>query len=184
MERKKVKDLMIPCDVYPTVSHNADLMQAIKVLEDYQQNLPEKAHPYRAVLVVDDDNRVIGKVGHFAFLKALEPKYATFQDFDKLSKANLSEDFINSLMDNYSFWQDNFLDICKKVQHIKIKDIMHSVNERIDENASLLEAMHKIIMWGSLSILVSGGDKIVGLIRISDIYNEITQYIRNNCNCT
>jgi CBS domain-containing protein len=181
MENKKVKDLMIPCHAYPTVNENADLMQAIKILEDFQQNLPEKAHPYRAVLVVDENNKVIGKVGHFAFLKALEPKYGSLQDFEKLSKANLSDDFISSLMDNFSFWQDNFLDICKKVKHIKIKDIMHPVTERIDENASLLEAMHKIIMWGSLSILVSSGDKIVGLIRISDIYNYITQYIRNNC---
>lgn len=181
MENKKVKDLMIPSAVYPTVHKEADMIEAIRILEDYQKNLPENLHPYRALLVIDDNNKIIGKVGHLAFLKALEPKYGSFSDFDKLSKANLSDDFIDSLMDNYSFWQDNFLDICKKVQQIKIKEIMRPVTERIDQEASLLEAIHKIIMWESLSILVSKGDEVVGLIRISDIYHEITQYIRNNC---
>lgn len=182
MEDKKVKDLMIPSSAYPTVSHESSMIDAIHVLEESQKNVPEHLHPYRAVLVVDENNKVIGKVGHLSFLKAMEPKYASYQDFDKLSKANLSDDFISSLMENFSFWQDNFFDICKKVQHIKVKDIMHPVTERIDHNATLLEAMHKLIMWESLSILVSRGDEIVGLIRISDIYQEITDYIRKNCN--
>lgn len=184
MQHKLVKELMIPIGEYPTVDQGGSLLDAIHSLEKAQAARPQNIEPYRAVLVVDANKRIVGKLGHLAFLKAFEPKYNLVTDIDKLAQANLSSDFINTIMDHYDLWSDSFFDVCSKAHNIKVLDVMHSVQESIDENASLPEAIHKIIMWQSLSVLVSRGNDIIGIIRLSDLYNEIAHYVTNVCECS
>jgi CBS domain-containing protein len=181
MKDKLVKDLMIPVSEYATVHQDATLVEAIETLEKARQKNSNGKEQIRAVLVVDNNQKIIGKIGHLAFVQALEPKYGTVKDIDKLAAANLSPEFIESIMDHFNLWQDSFYDVCQKAQSIKAKDAMRTVTESIDENTSLIEAMHKIIMWQSLSILVTRKDDIVGILRLSDIFNEIVNYLRNNC---
>lgn len=182
MKDKKVKEFMITVDKYPSVHYQSSVFDAIEILEEAQKNLPENLHPYRAVLVVDDKNSIIGKVGHFALLKALEPKYNTVAaDVEKLSKANLSSDFVKSMMDHFQLWNESFFDICALLKNIPVKDIMHPTSESIDENSTVGEAIHKLIMWQTLSILVSRDGKIIGIIRISDIYNKIVEHMKKDC---
>lgn len=181
MDNKKVKDLMIPASQYPTVHHETSVLDAIINLDKAQEKVPNNRKEFRAVLVLDDNGRVIGKVGHMAMMKALEPKYNHITDMDKLSRANLSPEFINMMMDYFTLWSESFYDVCKRASSIKVKEIMHPVTENIDENASLEEAVHKIIMWQSLSILVTRGQEIVGIVRLSDIYNEVAHFIRFHC---
>lgn len=181
MDNKKVKDLMIPASQYPTVHKDTTVLQAIIDLDKAQERVPNNRKEFRAVLVLDNDGKVIGKVGHLAMMKALEPKYNKINDMEKLSRANLSPEFINMMMDYFTLWSESFYDVCKRASSIKVSDIMHPVNESIDENASLEEAVHKIIMWQSLSVLVSRGQEIVGIIRLSDIYNEVAHFIRFHC---
>lgn len=75
MKNKCVKDLMIPIDEYAVVHKEDSLYDAILALEKSQQRLSLGRQPHRAVLVVDDNKDVIGKIGHLSFLKALEPDY-------------------------------------------------------------------------------------------------------------
>ncbi len=84
MEVKKVKDIMLPLDEYAIVSENATLYDAFKALKDSQDKLDPGRQPHRAVLVVNKKNKVLGKVGHLAFLKALEPKYDQLGDLHVL----------------------------------------------------------------------------------------------------
>ena len=181
--QKLVKELMIPISSYPTVSSEGLLLDAIVALEKKQLLRPYNIEPYRAVLVTDEKGRIVGKIGQLAFLKALEPKYQMVVDMEKLAMANLSSEFINTIMDHYDLWRDNFFDICSKAHNIKVKDIMLPVEQSIDENSSVAEAIHKIIMWQTLSILVSRDKEIVGIIRLSDLYQEIAQFVTNVCEC-
>ncbi|ROL60942.1 CBS domain-containing protein [Bacteroidetes/Chlorobi group bacterium ChocPot_Mid] len=181
MKDKKVKDLMVPVNEYATVHKNATLVDSIIALLNAQEKSSSKHEQIRAVLVVDDDGKIIGKIGHLAFVKALEPKYFAFGNMDKLLAANLSPEFIESMMDNFKLWQDDFYDICQKANNLTAKEIMHHVEESIDEDDSLIEAIHKIIMYHSLSILVSKNGEITGILRLSDIFNELASHIKHSC---
>ncbi len=48
---------------------------------------------------------------------------------------------------------------------------------KIDENATINEAIHKMVMWQTLSIIVSRGEKVVGILRLSDLFDHIAKYI-------
>lgn len=182
MYRKLVKELMIPVGKYPTVHRNDTMYQALMALSKANQNIPEKQQNYRAVLVKDDEGKIEGKIGYIAFLKALEPKYQRFFDTEKLSRLALSEGFIDSMIESYNLWMDDPLDLCDIAANTKCYEIMHPIEERIEENETIAQAIHKLIMWQTLSILVSKGEEIVGIIRLSDIYDSIEHYIIHSCN--
>ena len=68
-----VKDLMVLLDEYVTVSRDATLYDAIVSMENAQKKIDPSKHKHRAILVLDHDGNVIGKVTMFDILTALEP---------------------------------------------------------------------------------------------------------------
>jgi CBS domain-containing protein len=177
MDTKKVKDLMISLDNYASVHQDSTLYQAIVAIRQSQEKLAPGMQPIRAVLIVDDKKNIVGKMGHLAILRALEPKYGNIVDLEKLTRAGVSSDLIMSITNNLRLWQEDLTSIWKRAQTIKIKDVMNPVSESIDENASLTDAMHQIIMLQCLSLLVKRGSNVVGILRLSDIYHEVEQNI-------
>jgi len=178
---KKVKEIMVPIEKYPTIHKDATMVEAILKLHEAVKTAPPEIPPFRAVLVVDEDGKVIGKVGHFAFLKGLEPKYKNLFDMDKLSRVNLSSKFIETLFEKFSLWHEIPMDLCSVASSIKVLDIMQPIEESVDEDETLPMAIHKIIMWQCLSVLVKRGNEVVGILRTSDLINEIENCILKEC---
>lgn len=183
METKKVKDLMLRLEDYAIVDEDATLLDAVNILEEAQKKLDEGRMKHRAVLVRDKHGKIVGKLGHLAFLKALEPKYDSIGDLKTLSRAGLSEEFVHSIMDTFKFWEYTIPDLCKRARSVHVRDAFHPINENIDENAPITEAIHKFVMWQSLSIPVVRNDDIVGILRLSDLYTELSKMIRSICAC-
>jgi len=183
MDQKKVKDLMVGLEDYAIVDEDACLLDAVKALDKAQARLQPGQMKHRAVLIRDKNGKIIGKFGHLAFLKALEPKYQSVGDINTLARAGLSSEFVNAMMDTFNFWDVSFTDICKKARSLRVKDVCHPIKENIGQDAPITEAIHKFIMWQSLSIPVSDGDKIVGILRLSDLYTELAKEITMICDC-
>lgn len=173
MNEKRVRDLMVPLDEYPVVEMDATLLDVVNALDEGQKRLPTGKQPYRAVLVVDPQGKVVGKIGQLAFLAALEPKYNLLGDRDKLQTAGLSPEIVSLVMDHYRFFEESPDDLCQRRSALKAADAMHPLSESVEESASIFDAIHKIVMWQQLSLLVTRGDEVVGLIRLSDLYDEV-----------
>jgi hypothetical protein len=60
-------------------------------------------------------------------------------------------------------------------------DIKQPIEESVDEDETLPMAIHKIIMWQCLSVLVKRGNEVVGILRTSDLINEIENCILKEC---
>ena len=181
MKDKKVKDIMIPISEYATVKHDAMIIDAIMTLEKTRNKTLGRKDRYRAVLVVDDKNRIIGKIGYLSFLKAMEPNYNKPEIEDAFGRVNLDPDFIDDLMENFNLWEEDFLDICSRANTVKVTEAMKPVDEHIDADASLVDAMHKLIVWNTMSLLVKKKESIVGIIRLSDVYEEMVKSVLNSC---
>jgi CBS domain-containing protein len=175
MDKKTVRDIMVPLDEYPVVSEDASILDALKALKEAQKKLPEGRQPHRAVLVIDKNKKVIGKIGQLAFLRSLEPKYNMLGDLKALSRVGLSSEFIASMMDQFQFFSESLTNLIPHAGQIKVMDVMHTVTEHIDVNASIREAIHQIVILQTLSILVTRDGEVVGLIRLSDLFDEISR---------
>jgi CBS domain-containing protein len=178
LDSKRVKDVMLPVSEYAVVSEDATLREALLALDKAQRELPAGRQPHRAVLVVDRNKNVVGKAGQLTFLKALEPKYSVLGDMDMLARAGVPPESLASIMDNLGFWQDSISANCLRAKSTKIKDFMVPATECIDEDAPLTDAIHKILMAQTLSILVTRKGEVIGILRVSDLFSEIADNIR------
>ena len=179
MGEKKVRDVMVPLDEYPVVEENATLLEVVHALDEGQKRLPSGKQPYRAVLVIDQQGKIVGKIGQHAFLAALEPKYNLVGDLDRLHTSGLSPELVSLAMEHYRFFEESLPDLCQRRSAMKAGDAMHPLSESVEETASISDAIHKIVMWQHQSLLVTRGDEVVGLIRLSDLYDEIALQMKS-----
>lgn len=178
MQNKKVRDIMLPLSDYAVVTREASLREALLALRAAQRQLPPGREGHRAVLVADGSGRIVGKVGQLDFLRALEPKYAVMaRGGEELARAGLDEDFVNSIMDNYRLWQDDMQAICRRAQGVTAGQAMRPIEAGIEEDRSLTEAMHRMIVWQCLSLLVTAKGRATGILRLSDLFAEVSAQV-------
>ena len=184
MKQIAVADLMVPLEEYVNVLEEATLFEAVMTLEKAQEELDRTRYKYlhRAILVSNKKGEVVGKIGQLDILKALEPKYKEIERHESLGlgRAGLSPGFLQSMMERYSLWERPMSDICTKAAKFKVKDFMHtpSEGEYVEDTASLDEAIHHLVIGQHQSLLVTHKGKIVGILRLTDVFLEIFRHMK------
>ena len=173
---------MVPLDEYVTVSEDATLYEAVMALEKAHEDLDRSRYLYlhRAVLVYDEDKKIIGKISQLDALRALEPRYAEMGDSEKVYLAGFSPQFLKSMMEQFTLWSDPLIDICKKAAKRKVSSFMHTPTkgEYIDIEGTLQEACHLLVMGHHQSLLVTKNSEIVGILRMTDVFKEVFRLMR------
>lgn len=180
METIKVKDWMVSLEEYATISEDATLYEMVLALEEARQKFEVRGYRHRAVLVLDTNGRVIGKLSQLDVLRSLEPKYQEIEDLRKFSGSGLNATFLRSMIDRYDLWEAPLDDICWKASRMKVRDITSSPleGELIDQEASVNQAAHQLIIGRHQSLLVTSRGEIVGILRLGDVFQEVSKRIR------
>jgi CBS domain-containing protein len=180
MQSIKVGELMVPLAEYATVSQEATLTEAVLALETAQKRFQEGREKPRAVLALDTKGRVVGKVDQWSVLWAIEPRYKQMGNLRETSRYGFSPDFLRSMIDSYGLWRKPLEGLCRKAAEMKVKDIMQkpTEGEYVGEDASLDTAIHLLVMGRHQSLLVTRGEDIVGILRLSDVFNQICENIK------
>lgn len=181
MKKTIVKDLMVPLSEYATVNKDATLYEAISELEKSQEEFKRSRYRHRAILVLDENNEILGKISQMDVLKALEPKYREIGDIGKLPPSGFSLPFIKSMMNAFDLWEESLADICEKAAISRVEDFMYSPGEGefVRENATLAEAIHQLVMGSHHSLIVlNDEEKIVGVLRLTDVFEKFSRTIK------
>jgi CBS domain-containing protein len=178
-----VKDLMVSIEEYATVSKGANLYEAVIALEKAQLSVDASRHKHRAVLVLDDEGNVVGKLDIFDILMALEPKYGELDAAGVLKRSGYSPEFIDSLLKDKLLWGESLQFICSRAPDINVIELMEDPEDGayIEADATLDEAIHQLLMWRYQSLLVTSGKKVIGILRLSDVFTKICAKIKT-CN--
>lgn len=183
MEDMIVKDLMVPLEEYATVSEDATIFEAVIALEKAQEeiDLTKYKFKHRAVLVLDKNNKVVGKLSQFDALRALEPKYTGMGDLRSMSRTGFSPEFLKAMVDDHALWDEPPEDLCRKAMNRKVRDFMHTPTEGeyIKEDAHMREAVHLLVMGQHHSLLVTRDGEIVGILRLVDVLMSIYQLMKS-----
>ncbi len=186
MKTKTIEDLMIPLAEYATVSQEATLKEAVLALEKAQEKFDKAKARHRAVLVYNELDYIIGKVSQLDILRALEPKYSQLGDSDSVSRFGLSRfgfspKFMKSMIEQFELWETPLDLLANKASELKVKDFMYTPTEGefVNKKASLDEAIHQIVMGHHQSLLVISSKKIVGILRLADVFSEICTAIKS-----
>jgi len=181
LKTKTVSELMVPLSEYATVSEEATLYDAILALEKAQEEVEHWDYKHRAILVYNRENKIVGKVSQLDVLRSLEPKYDDLSDSNFGTTSGLSQNFIRSMINQYKLWDLPMRDICSKAARLKVRSFMYtpSDGELVEENASLDEAVHQLVMGHHQSLLVTRRTDIIGILKLTDVFKEICQQIKS-----
>jgi CBS domain-containing protein len=178
----KVKELMVSLADYAAVSQEATLYEAILALDETRNGLHQDRDPHRAVLVLDAEDRVTGKLSQWDFIRALEPRYNEIVDFNSLVRFGFSTRFIRSMVDDQGLWQKPLDNLCQRASQIKVKDVMYNPaeGEYVQEDATLDEGIHQLVIGRHQSLLVTRDSSVVGVLRLSDVFSAVCEIMRSS----
>lgn len=182
MDRKLVKDLMLPLSDYATIGSDRTIREALAALSKAQLGLTNDRHHHRAVLVLDDKRAVVGKLTHWAMLRSLQPRVFNDADYATLFRSGLSVDFIQSVASHHPV-RGSFRHMCRLAGEVKVRDAMVPVKESVAEDAPLVSAIGQMTGEHVQSLLVTRGGVVVGILRLSDVFEEVADLIRTGVDC-
>jgi CBS domain containing-hemolysin-like protein len=180
MKTIKVKELMVPLKEYATVPNEATLLEAVLALEKAQMTLDPSQYKHRAILVLGESGKVVSKITMKNILVALEPNYGKVEGIEVLERSGYSPDLIRSMLKDNALWAKPLQFVRKRATELKVVDFIQapSEGEYIDNNATLAEAIHQLVVYPYHSLLVTSGDEVVGILRLSDVFTKICDIIK------
>jgi CBS domain-containing protein len=182
MQKFSIAQLMVPLSEYATVSEGATLYDAVMALERSQEKYIYKHSEYRhrAILVLDQKGKVVGKISQIDVLRALEPKYKEILEGRGFRGVGFSKKFLKSMLKDYVLFDNPLHDICRKASEQPVTKFMETPTEGeyIADTASLDEAIHMFVIGHHQSLLVTRGEDIIGILRLTDVFTAVFHMIK------
>ncbi len=175
MKDYKVKDLMVPLNEYATVAEGSTLFEAVLALEKAQEEFDHTKYRHRGILIMNNKGMVIGNLSHLDALRALRPMQDETNGIQALSNFGFSGKFIRDLSKQKRMLAEPLKDLCSRAQELRVEDFMQAPAEGqyIDLEASLDLAIHQLVFGSHLSLLATRDEKIVGILRLSDVFAAV-----------
>lgn len=180
MNGPPIREIMLSLDEYATIDSRATLKDALQALDKAQLGLTCDRHHHRAIIVLDRRDGVLGKLTHRSILRALDREPLTEDDIASLQRSGVPDQFIDSLSQRAGGLRAGLEIMCRRAAQVGVVDAMVPAEERIEEGASLTEAIHRFTRGRSSSLLVSRGGTVVGILRMSDVFEEVADRIRGS----
>ncbi len=174
---RQIKDIMLSLADYAIVDEDATLFDALVALRESVAKLPPDRQPHRAVLVRNRRGEIIGKVHYFAFLRALVPDRKPMGSLALLDRAGVGDDLRESSMRMLDMLTGDLVDIHERARTVKVRDFYTSATVSIQEHASLSDAIAMFLSHQTLSLLVRRREAAVGILRLSDLFDELARQI-------
>jgi predicted transcriptional regulator len=72
--------------------------------------------------------------------------------------------------------------MCNRAADLKVKEFMYtpSKGEYIEADAALCETIHMLVMGHHQSLLVTRGEEVVGILRLTDVFKELFQTMESH----
>lgn len=179
MKPKLIKELMVPLKEYASVSQDATLMEAVAALKKAQAVFNPNKYRHRAILIYDQNKRIVGKVTMLSILRGLEPKYDQMLSDKGPAHLGFTRKFQKSIIEQFRLWEDPLEHLCEKGAQIKVKSFMTPLKEGefIELQASLNEAIHQLVLGHHQSLMVTENERVVGVLRLTDVFAAVAEAV-------
>jgi len=173
----RAKDLMVPLSEYATVKKGATVLEAVLALEKAQLEYDHTKYRHLAVMVLDANHQVVGKVGHIDVLQAVEScsNYGDLLPFQSLEDFGFSPRIIRTVVEDRRLKDISLKDLCCKVSRMRVEEIMQTptAGEYVEVDTPLEQAIEQMVEGAHFALLVTREKRIVGILRMSDIFAAV-----------
>lgn len=170
---KKVQDLMIPLEDYPHIPYWFTLRQAMAILREAAITFEGQFEPL-AVLVFDEKHRLMGILSLRDIIKGLEPRFL-YGKYEKITLAQAKGELPGSL-------RDLFGPEMRQASQRPVSEFMKPNEVSINGDDSIALALFLMIKEKVSRLPVLQGNKLAGMIRLSDLFQEISDIVLGDDN--
>lgn len=179
MDTLSIRELMSPVDHFPRISDQAFFHEVIMALEKAQEEFRAGKAKQRMLLVEDSNGQILGKISPVDVVRGLEPQYDKIDSFKDDIRYGLPQ-IVESMKKDYMLWQEPLGDLCRKASEIKAEKIYNAPGplQSVKLSDKMDAAFHLFVTTGHDSLYVMDGEKIIGLLRFSDVYRAISDTVK------
>jgi CBS domain-containing protein len=180
MKSLSISSTMIPLSKCATIHEDANLYEAVLALDDAQRAQQEYFYKLRGLLVINQNEQVVGKINPLDLLLGIEDNYRRVGDLRSVSHTGFTREFINMMIERNRLWQDPLVDLCKKAARHTVAAVMDkpTADEYIEEGDSLVEGIHRLVLGHYPYLLVTKDGKTAGILRMEDVFRMICEEIK------
>ena len=161
---KTAKDLMIPLADYPHIPYWFTLRQAMAIVREAAIKFEGQFEP-RAVLVFDEKYQLMGILTLRDIIIGLEPKFLQETSLIKMdpSLTVLLGDFLGPKM--------------KEQSQKQVSEVMSPIKVTVNAEDPITKPLYLMIKENVGLIPVMQGGKVAGMLRLSDLFGEISRIV-------
>ena len=163
-DTKRVKELMIPLEDYPHIPYWFTLRQAMAIIREAAIKF-EGAFEPRAVLVFDEKYQLMGILTLRDIIRGLEPRFMHETGLVKMDP-NLAV-----------LMGDLFGPGLREASQKPVSEVMSPIRIKTEGDDSIAKALFLMIQEKVGLMPVKQDNKVAGMIRLSDIFTEITKLV-------
>lgn len=170
---RRVKDIMIPVDQYPSVRDNATLREAIAKIEDAKLEVDLRRSLPRVLLVFDEIDVLVGTVGRRDIMRGLEPKYLLTKPLEY--KKKLFDIDVDPNLAELSY--DRVVRGIREQANRPVSDVMNPIDAILDADDHVMKAVQAMVALDVHLIPVLQEGQLVGVVRSVDAFHHLAQLL-------
>ena len=170
-ENPVVRDLVIPLERFPHLHEHQTLHDAVEVINSFTCGGDDRLG-YAELLILNDRNQLSGRVSLQDILLSLDPR------LKEISRVKSFEGKGTEFSNLVILWEDSFFVECTKWSHIHIRDLMSPIKHIAKGGDPVLKALAIMINMQHAVLPVVEGKRVIGVIRMKEIFKSITAQCR------
>jgi CBS-domain-containing membrane protein len=172
---KRVRDVMIPIERYPSVRDTATLRQAVAVMESAELEVAGRKSLPRVLLVFDAIEVLVGYARRRDIMMGLEPRFLVVQPLEYRKK--LFDVAVDPNLVELSY--DRVVQGIREQAGRPITDVMRPIEAIVQADDHLMKAIYEMVSQELSLIPVVDGRRLVGVVRSVELFHELAQVVRH-----
>lgn len=169
MGERSVRDIMVPLGSYPHARPSQTLAEAAEQLATAQIEALGTTSMPRVLLVIDENNHLLGSVRRRDILRGLEPAFE--DDLDTAHpEAHVQPEIDPNLTDLIPALDPETL--ARKLDR-PVGDVIHELRAQLDIDDSLLKAVRALVGNDTHIAAVLDDGNVVGVVRTLDVLSAV-----------
>ncbi|MCF8056158.1 MAG: CBS domain-containing protein [Desulfocapsa sp.] len=165
-ETSVIRDIIIPLDRYPHLNENQTLQEAIQAFMAFRAGEQDRLR-YAELLVVNDQNQLVGKLSLIDILHGLVPRLVDASGSGKFEGKDTEYPNLAHLYEEKTFAG------CGKNQEKSIKPLQRTIKFSLPADTPILKALVMMTHRNDFNVPVTENGNIIGVLRLEEIFNAM-----------
>jgi predicted transcriptional regulator len=174
---KRVREMMIPIEKYPSVRIDDTLKRAMEVIEGAHLEVGRRVSLPRVLLVFDHDDDLVGIVRRRDIMRGLEPDFLVSQPLEYRVKffevgvdPHLSE-LASDLSRGATL--ERVVKGLREQANRPVGDVIRPIPTSLGPDDQVMKAVYEMVSLNQSLIPVVEDDRVIGVLRSVDVFHEL-----------